>query len=184
MSHDQVTLAKDQLYQLLKEVRREAIPLVDAFDIPDRMLNSALGSYDGDVYNRLFQWALKAPRNKKKVVTILMILIVEVICTYVPCFGVVVKWECIELNTITFKHSHMHTRTHTHTYMHPTHTRTHTTHTRTHTYVHARTHTHTHTHAHTHTCTHTCTHTHMHACMHIRIHATHTHACTHACMRA
>ena len=67
MSHDQVSLAKEQLYQLLKEVRREAVPLVDAFDIPDKVLNSALGRYDGDVYNHLFQWAQKAPRNKKKV---------------------------------------------------------------------------------------------------------------------
>jgi acyl-CoA oxidase len=67
MTHDQVSLARDKLYSLLKEVRREAIPLVDAFDFPDSVLNSALGRYDGDVYNHLFQWAQKAPRNKKKV---------------------------------------------------------------------------------------------------------------------
>lgn len=47
--------------------RLEAIPLVDAFDIPDAQLNSALGRYDGDVYKHLFDWALKAPRNKEKV---------------------------------------------------------------------------------------------------------------------
>ncbi len=67
MSHDQVSMAKDQLYQMFKEVRKEAIPLVDAFDFPDKVLNSALGRYDGDVYNHLFQWAQKAPRNRKKV---------------------------------------------------------------------------------------------------------------------
>lgn len=67
MSHDQVSLAKDQLYQLFKVVRKEAVPLVDAFDFPDKVLNSALGRYDGDVYNHLFKWAQKAPRNKKKV---------------------------------------------------------------------------------------------------------------------
>lgn len=67
MTHEQVSLARDRLYSLLKEVRREAIPLVDAFDIPDGVLSSALGRYDGDVYNHLFQWAQKAPRNKKKV---------------------------------------------------------------------------------------------------------------------
>ena len=47
--------------------RQEAVPLVDAFDIPDEILNSCLGSYDGDVYNRLYQWAKRAPRNKTEV---------------------------------------------------------------------------------------------------------------------
>lgn len=70
MSPDQVSLAKQQLYVLLKEIRKEAVPLVDAFDFPDGVLNSALGRYDGDVYNHLFQWAQRAPRNKKKVGTI------------------------------------------------------------------------------------------------------------------
>ena len=43
------------------------MPLVDAFDIRDEILNSALGRYDGDVYTHLYQWALKAPRNKDQV---------------------------------------------------------------------------------------------------------------------
>ena len=47
--------------------RREAVPLVDAFDIPDAVLNSALGRYDGDVYRHLYEWAQKAPRNKSEV---------------------------------------------------------------------------------------------------------------------
>ena len=47
--------------------RKEAVPLVDAFDIPDVILNSALGRYDGDVYKHLFEWALRAPRNKEEV---------------------------------------------------------------------------------------------------------------------
>ena len=68
MTPEQVSLARDQLYSLLKTVRKEAVPLVDAFDFPDGVLNSALGRYDGDVYNHLFQWAQKAPRNKKKVI--------------------------------------------------------------------------------------------------------------------
>lgn len=67
MSAAQLSLARQQLYSLLKAVRREAVPLVDAFDIPDEILNSALGRYDGDVYKHLYEWALKAPRNKKKV---------------------------------------------------------------------------------------------------------------------
>lgn len=67
MTSDQVSLARSKLYLLLKEVRKEAVPLVDAFEFPDVVLNSALGRYDGDVYNHLYQWALKAPRNKSKV---------------------------------------------------------------------------------------------------------------------
>ena len=67
MSSEQISLAKGQLYSLLCEVRKEAVPLVDAFDFPDQLLNSALGRYDGDVYTHLYQWAQRAPRNKKQV---------------------------------------------------------------------------------------------------------------------
>ena len=67
MSSQQVSMCREQLYVLLKEVRREAVPLVDAFDIPDGILNSVLGRYDGDVYTHLLDWAKKSPRNKKPV---------------------------------------------------------------------------------------------------------------------
>ena len=67
MSSDQVSMCREQLYSLLKTVRREAVALVDAFDIPDHVLNSVLGRYDGDVYTHLLDWAKKAPRNKKPV---------------------------------------------------------------------------------------------------------------------
>ena len=67
LSPNQLSLAKQQMYSLLEEVRREAVPLVDAFDIPDGMLNSVLGRYDGDVYTHLYEWAQKAPRNMKQV---------------------------------------------------------------------------------------------------------------------
>ncbi len=40
---------------------------MDAFDYPDRILNSALGRYDGDVYTHLYKWAQEAPRNRKQV---------------------------------------------------------------------------------------------------------------------
>ena len=48
-------------------LRKEAIPLVDAFDFPDAELNSVLGRYDGDVYTHLYEWAQKAPRNREQV---------------------------------------------------------------------------------------------------------------------
>ena len=67
MTSDQISLVRKQLYTLLQVVRKEAVPLVDAFDIPDEILNSVLGRYDGNVYTHLYEWALKAPRNKKQV---------------------------------------------------------------------------------------------------------------------
>ena len=67
MAPDQVSQARLFLYSLLREVRKEAVPLVDAFDVPDQILNSALGRYDGDVYRHLYEWAQRAPRNKSKV---------------------------------------------------------------------------------------------------------------------
>lgn len=45
--------------------RKDAVPLVDAFDFTDKTLNSALGSYDGQVYQRLYEWAQKSPTNKQ-----------------------------------------------------------------------------------------------------------------------
>ena len=70
LSSDQVSLAREQLYSLFSIVRKEAVPLVDAFAFPDEILNSALGRYDGDVYTHLYQWAKRAPRNKKKVASL------------------------------------------------------------------------------------------------------------------
>lgn len=45
--------------------RKDAVPLVDAFDFTDKSLNSALGSYDGNVYQRLYEWAQKSPTNQQ-----------------------------------------------------------------------------------------------------------------------
>ena len=70
MTPDHISLARSLLYSLLGDIRREAVPLVDAFDVPDEILNSALGRYDGDVYRHLYEWAQRAPRNRKKVGTL------------------------------------------------------------------------------------------------------------------
>ena len=51
--------------------RPEAVPLVDAFDHSDRMLDSVLGCYDGRVYERMYEWARRAPSNKKEVRAVL-----------------------------------------------------------------------------------------------------------------
>lgn len=40
---------------------------MDSFDIRDEILDSALGAYDGNVYERLFKEANKSPLNKTPV---------------------------------------------------------------------------------------------------------------------
>lgn len=67
MSSQQVDMVQEEVYKLLSVIRREAVPLVDAFDHKDEILCSVLGRFDGDVYNHLYQWALKSPRNKSEV---------------------------------------------------------------------------------------------------------------------
>jgi acyl-CoA oxidase len=50
--------------ELLREVRVDAIPLVDAFDFSDRTLNnSTLGRFDGHVYDALYESAQREPLN-------------------------------------------------------------------------------------------------------------------------
>jgi acyl-CoA oxidase len=52
------------IQQLMVEIRPHAVRLVDAWSIPDYLLESSLGRYDGDVYNDLFRKAhLENPLN-------------------------------------------------------------------------------------------------------------------------
>jgi acyl-CoA oxidase len=53
--------------RLLSELRPVAVSLVDAFDTHDKSLLSTLGSYDGQVYTRMFEAAMKSPLNKSDV---------------------------------------------------------------------------------------------------------------------
>ncbi len=48
LSMEQVQLAKKSVTKVLEDIRPNAVALVDAFDIPDRVLNSAVGRYDGN----------------------------------------------------------------------------------------------------------------------------------------
>lgn len=52
---------------ILTELRPNAIALVDAFDYQDEALQSCIGCYDGEVYQRLFENAKSAPMNKNDV---------------------------------------------------------------------------------------------------------------------
>ena len=83
MSTFQISLARQVLYSLLHDLRPEVVPLVDAFDIPDQILNSALGRYDGDVYRHMYEWAKQAPRNKSKVCMSVCLPVYVYVCIYV-----------------------------------------------------------------------------------------------------
>ncbi|XP_037347699.1 peroxisomal acyl-coenzyme A oxidase 2 [Talpa occidentalis] len=63
LSGAQVDMARTAYLDLLPLIRKDAILLTDAFDFTDKCLNSALGCYDGNVYERLFHWAQKSPTN-------------------------------------------------------------------------------------------------------------------------
>lgn len=53
--------------QLLAEIRPNAVSIVDGFDFHDDILCSALGAYDGNVYERLFEEANKSTINAEPV---------------------------------------------------------------------------------------------------------------------
>jgi len=52
------------LEECLKQIRPNAVGLVDSFDVRDEILGSALGVYDGNVYERLIEEANKSPLNQ------------------------------------------------------------------------------------------------------------------------
>lgn len=67
MTNDDLQKLQSRLEELLTLIRPNAVSIVDAFDIPDWVLNSALGSSDGNVYQRIFEEAQKSPLNKEPV---------------------------------------------------------------------------------------------------------------------
>ncbi|KAM9314155.1 peroxisomal acyl-coenzyme A oxidase 1 isoform 2-T2 [Pholidichthys leucotaenia] len=67
LSVPQVLQISLRIKELLAQLRPNAVPLVDAFDIHDRKLNSVLGRYDGNVYEHMFDWARRSPLNATEV---------------------------------------------------------------------------------------------------------------------
>lgn len=55
----QLSQLPTQIQSLMNAIRPHAVKLVDAWSVPDYLLQSALGRYDGDVYNDLFRKAHK-----------------------------------------------------------------------------------------------------------------------------
>eukprot|EP00049_Salpingoeca_infusionum_P002011 m.52896 g.52896 ORF g.52896 m.52896 type:complete len:76 (-) comp11340_c0_seq6:180-407(-) len=52
---------------MLEQIRPNAVALVDAFDLTDHVLNSALGRKDGKVYEALYDMAHREPLNQAEV---------------------------------------------------------------------------------------------------------------------
>ncbi|XP_064651939.1 peroxisomal acyl-coenzyme A oxidase 1-like [Lineus longissimus] len=67
LTPSQLAMLQNAMYDLLGEIRPNAVALVDAFDIPDRILDSVLGCYDGQVYEKLYKWAQQSTLNQEEV---------------------------------------------------------------------------------------------------------------------
>ncbi|XP_067949519.1 peroxisomal acyl-coenzyme A oxidase 1-like isoform X2 [Watersipora subatra] len=67
LSPEQVEAIATRRVELLAVLRPNAVSLVDAFDYPDRLLNSCLGRYDGNVYEALYEYAKSSSLNKQQV---------------------------------------------------------------------------------------------------------------------
>ena len=62
-----MTLVHRKITKLLASIRPIAVSLVDSFDFPDGSLKSTLGSFDGNVYERMLEEAKKGALNKEDV---------------------------------------------------------------------------------------------------------------------
>lgn len=67
ISNDDVAALQSRLEAVLNRIRPNAVGIVDSFDFHDVVLNSTLGAYDGNVYERLFEDAMKSPLNQEPV---------------------------------------------------------------------------------------------------------------------
>jgi len=64
LTPSQIKMLRTQKNQLIKDLRPNAVALVDSFGYLDYELNSALGRADGDVYLGLLEMAHASPLNK------------------------------------------------------------------------------------------------------------------------
>ncbi|XP_055374432.1 probable peroxisomal acyl-coenzyme A oxidase 1 [Condylostylus longicornis] len=67
IKEDDLQNLQKKLEDLLHKIRPNAVGIVDGFDLPDIVLGSALGCYDGNVYDRIFEEAQKSPLNQEPV---------------------------------------------------------------------------------------------------------------------
>ena len=57
---------REQIAKLNGEVRYELIGIIDALAVPDHVLNSPIGSSDGDIYNRFINQMFTAKKTFEK----------------------------------------------------------------------------------------------------------------------
>ncbi|ORZ25629.1 acyl-CoA dehydrogenase/oxidase C-terminal [Absidia repens] len=69
LSAAQTAMLKEQVINVLEQVRPQAVALVDAFALPDYYLHSALGRADGNVYKAMTAMAEREPLNHTQVVS-------------------------------------------------------------------------------------------------------------------
>jgi acyl-CoA oxidase len=67
INRQQSVLLQSRQLELLNDLRPNAVALVDAFDFPDGILDSALGRFDGKVYEAMYDYALRSKLNEKQV---------------------------------------------------------------------------------------------------------------------
>lgn len=67
MTSKDVESLQNTLEGLLKKLRFNMLGIVEGFDIPDQILGSVLGTYDGNVYENLIIAAKKSPLNQEDV---------------------------------------------------------------------------------------------------------------------
>eukprot|EP00002_Diphylleia_rotans_P003754 TRINITY_DN12636_c0_g1_i1.p1 TRINITY_DN12636_c0_g1~~TRINITY_DN12636_c0_g1_i1.p1 ORF type:complete len:700 (+),score=147.84 TRINITY_DN12636_c0_g1_i1:52-2151(+) len=59
----QADLIDREVLRLCNAVRRDAIPLIDAFNLDDFVINSPFGRYDGNIYEHYFEQVKAAPNS-------------------------------------------------------------------------------------------------------------------------
>ncbi len=67
LSSRQAEMVGREVGRLNRVIRAEAVSLVDAWMMSDKLLGSALGKRDGRVYGALFEEALESPLNEREV---------------------------------------------------------------------------------------------------------------------
>ncbi|XP_071960149.1 peroxisomal acyl-coenzyme A oxidase 1-like [Antedon mediterranea] len=67
LTQGQISEATEIYLKVLSSIRPEAVSLVDAFDYRDECVHSTLGCYDGNAYQRLYEFANRGARNQSPV---------------------------------------------------------------------------------------------------------------------
>jgi acyl-CoA oxidase len=67
MTSKDIQSLQETLEASLKKLRYNALGICEGFDYPDAILNSVLGTHDGNVYENLINAAMKSPLNQEDV---------------------------------------------------------------------------------------------------------------------